>query len=258
MISPSDRFLTAVTLSGLIWTALDGWCNAEKQERERRVVPTPLQNIDGRSLNVFNLCTLNRSSRICWPPCARPPECRESNYCCLSGNGKSVSPARTLRTETESLACNPQTLISLDLPLHAPRPAVIWMSRLTAVFLKTAVFWFFALFYSLGEHIVPPDNRVLLALVVLAGVTCTGSVVGFKVLGKNACKFFSCLKCFLFGMVNVLRLQNKLTKPGTCCITRVYVCWRICPLCLWMQITQIRRPVTPRLLAPRVSYLFLV
>lgn len=140
-----------------------------------------------------------------------------------------MSPAHTL-TSTEWLACNLQTLISLDLPLHTPHPLgtpVIWMSRLTAVFLKTAVFWFlalFALFYSLDEQIVPPDNRVLLALVVLAGVTCTGSVVGFKVLGKNACKFFSRLKCFLFGMVNVLRLQNKLTKPRTCCIMRVYVC----------------------------------
>lgn len=70
------------------------------------------------------------------------------------------------------------------------------MSRLTAVFLKTAVFSFFALFYSLGEQIVPPDNRVLLALVVLAGVTCTGSVVGFKVLGKKRMQVFLPLEMF--------------------------------------------------------------
>lgn len=92
MISPFDRSLTVVTVSGVIFTPLDRWQNREREKW--RVAPTPLQNIDGRSLNVFNLCTLNRSSRLCWPPCAWPPECRESNYCCLSGNGKSVSTCR--------------------------------------------------------------------------------------------------------------------------------------------------------------------
>lgn len=99
------------------------------------------------------------------------------------------------------------------------------------------MFWFLALFdlfYSLDKQIVPPSNHILPVPLVRTGVTSKGSVVGFKVLVKTACKIFflSFLKCFLFGMANVLRLQNKLTKPWTCCIMHACVCRKICLFCL--------------------------
>lgn len=60
---------------------------------------------------------------------------------------------------------------------------------------------------------------------------------------KNCMQVFSSfLKCFLFGMANVLRLQNKLTKPWTCCIMHACVCRTILLFCLWMQITLILGP----------------
>ncbi len=102
-------------------------------------------------------------------------------------------------TCTESLGWNRETVISLDLPLRtlctSVGPAVhLWYGcRLTAVSLKTAMFCFlalFALFYSLGEKIVPPSNHSLPVPLVRTGVTSKGSVVGFKVLAKTACKFF--------------------------------------------------------------------
>ncbi len=46
--------------------------------------------------------------------------------------------------------------------------------------------------------------------------------------------FYPCLKCFLFGMANVLRLQNKLNKPWTCCIMHACVFKKICLFCMWM------------------------